>query len=894
MCLYVNVTNLVLTWYYFVCEKIVLKLCYACGYLPPQEILNRWHFLKMKGKVLRRAFGIYLLLLVASWLLEKDLSSPLPREDGWKEVWIGLSTEDGAKEVPLRYRKRPGVDNRLSPVLLIHGSPMASDSFARLLQELPLDRTYLIPDLPGFGHSKYGFADYSFDGHADALKQLLRAEGLKSIHLVAYGQGGGPALKLLSSASDQILSLTLFSSIGVLEHELTGDYFLNRLLYGGQLLFFKLIDWGTPHFGLLDKCLLNPRYAENFYYSDMRPLRSIMERVEAPVLILHSQSDWLVPKSAALEHFRILPQSSIDWGKGGHMMLMSHPEQAGDRLTDFFASVENGNAPKRAQADAARLLEAMRDPQTVERAPTTLWITLIALGLGTLINEDLTCIVAGLLAARGLLSLYLAVAACFLGTWIGDMLLYATGRYSSGKLLARWPFKKMIASTTLESTRVWLNHHGGLAVMISRFMPGTRLPLYLTAGLVRMNVLKMMFWVTFAGLLWTLPIVTLAAYFGQGFSEWLIKNGKWMLPGVMFFFILSFFLSRMIEALLTFEGRRKLFADFQRLKRWEFWPRYVFYIPVIFVLAWKFLRSGNPLAFTACNPGMSHSGLMGESKTAILDHLKPSGCVPEYLLIPGGADGRLKCVQDWMHAAALSFPVVMKPDQGKRGKDVKILSDEVTMEAELQKRKCDTIVQKYMSGLEFGIFYLRHPNDTKGSIVSLSRKLMISVEGDGSSTLEELILDDSRAVLSYRYFFREFKNRLFEIPEAGKRVVLAKLGNHCRGALFLDGRDLITPELEAEVDRIARQFDGFYLGRFDIRCPSESDLKRGVHLSVLDLNGITSEPIHIYHPHTSLGIALKTVIKQWKRAHKIGLINISRGASVSSVREVLKFLGKHY
>ena len=848
----------------------------------------------MKKKVLHRAFGIYLLLLVASWLLERDLPSPLPGEGGWKEVWIKVSTVDGAEEAPLRYRKRPGTDKGLAPVLLVHGSPMASDSFDRLLQELPLDRTYLIPDLPGFGHSKYGFADYSFDGHADALKQLLIAEELESVHLVAYSQGGGPALKLLSSAADQVLSLTLLSSIGVLEHELTGDYFLNRLLYGGQLFLLKLIDWGTPHFGLLDKCLLNPRYAENFYYSDMRPLRSIMEGVEAPTLILHSQSDWLVPESAALEHFRILPQSSIHWGKGGHMMLMSHPGQAGDRLADFFASVENGNAPTRAQADAARLLEAARDPETIERSPTTLWITLIALSLGTLISEDLACITAGLLAARGLLSLQFVLAACFLGIWIGDMLLYATGRYSSGTLLARWPFKKMIASTTLESTRVWLNRHGGLAIMISRFMPGTRLPLYLTAGLVRMNVLKMMFWVTFAGLLWTLPIVALAAYFGQSFSKWLTENSKWMLPGVVLFFILSFFLSRMIAALLTFEGRRKLFADFQRLKRWEFWPPYVFYMPVVFVLAWKFLRSGNPLAFTACNPGIPHSGLMGESKTAILDHLKSSGCVPKYLLIPGGADRRLQRVQDWMKAETLSFPMIIKPDQGERGKDVTILNDEAKLEAELQKRKCDTIVQEYVSGLEFGILYLRHPNDTKGSIVSLGRKLMISVEGNGSSTLEELILDDARAVLSYRYFFREFQNRLLEIPEAGKHVVLAKLGTHCRGALFLDGRDLITPALEAEVDRIAKQFDGFYLGRFDIRCPSESDLKRGVHLSVLELNGVTSEPVHIYHPYTPLRIGLKTVIKHWKRAHEIGLININRGASVSSFREILSLLGKQY
>jgi hypothetical protein len=245
-----------------------------------------------------------------------------------------------------------------------------------------------------------------------------------------------------------------------------------------------------------------------------------------------------------------------------------------------------------------------------------------------------------------------------------------------------------------------------------------------------------------------------------------------------------------------------------------------------------------------------------------------------------------------MNAEALTFPLVIKPDQGERGRDVRILKDEAELEAELEKRDCDTILQEYVSGVEFGIFYLRHPDDATGSIVSLNRKVMISVEGDGRSMLKELILNDSRAVLSYRYFFREFQDRLLEIPKVGERVVLAQIGSHCRGALFLNGADLITPELVAELDRIAKYFNGFYLGRFDIRCPSESDLKRGINLSIIELNGVSSEQTHIYHPHTPLRIGLKTVIKQWKKAHEIGLINVNRGAPLPSFREILKLLIK--
>ena len=139
---------------------------------------------------MRWAVVIYLIALIASWLLDKDHPLPLPLEGDWKEIPIDLSAEgEAGKHALLRYRKRPGTDGGRLPVLLIHGSPMASDSLDPLLRELPADRTYLVPDLPGFGYSRYGFTDYSFDGHAEALRHLLQTEGVESAHLVAYSQG---------------------------------------------------------------------------------------------------------------------------------------------------------------------------------------------------------------------------------------------------------------------------------------------------------------------------------------------------------------------------------------------------------------------------------------------------------------------------------------------------------------------------------------------------------------------------------------------------------------------------------------------------------------------------------------------------------------------------------
>ena len=94
-------------------------------------------------------------------------------------------------------------------------------------------------------------------------------------------------------------------------------------------------------------------------------------------------------------------------------------------------------------------------------------------------------------------------------------------------------------------------------------------------------------------------------------------------------------------------------------------------------------------------------------------------------------------------------------------------------------------------------------------------------------------------------------------PPQGESIALAELGTHCRGALFLDGEWVRSQALEARFDTIARGFDGFYFGRFDVRLESSADgaieaFQAGHGFKILELNGVTSEATHIYHPGTPL------------------------------------------
>ena len=99
----------------------------------------------------------------------------------------------------------------------------------------------------------------------------------------------------------------MLSAIGAQEYELLGDYHLNHVIHGLQLAGLWLLREGMPHFGWLDDAVLSVAYARNFYDTDQRPLRGILERYAGPMLILQGEHDPLVNPAVAREHARIVP-----------------------------------------------------------------------------------------------------------------------------------------------------------------------------------------------------------------------------------------------------------------------------------------------------------------------------------------------------------------------------------------------------------------------------------------------------------------------------------------------------------------------------------------------------------------------------------------------------------
>jgi hypothetical protein len=71
----------------------------------------------------------------------------------------------------------------------------------------------------------------------------------------------------------------------------------------------------------------------------------------------------------------------------------------------------------------------------------------------------------------------------------------------------------------------------------------------------------------------------------------------------------------------------------------------------------------------------------------------------------------------------------------------------------------------------------------------------------------------------------------------------------------------------------------YYYGRFDLKVPSLQDLCQGKNLKIMEVNGVNSEPAHIYEPETKLSTAMKTLLNHWKIIYEISKMNRKRGLS---------------
>ena len=752
-------------------------------------------------------------------------------------------TDSSALDV-VRLAAREAGPERAPTVVLLHGVPGSSAEFRPLLEGWDVPARRLAFDLPGFGASGVGGGGRSSAAAATHVLAALDSLDVERAHLVGVGQGGSVAIEMLRRDVDRARSLVLVSATGVEEFELLGNIDINRpavrRAVGGPLV---------PR--SLRSALRSPRTS-----SPESPLRAVLlrERMRArrarcsrnfslPTLVVHGQRDFLVPPEVAREHARIVPQAELEIVRGGgHDLIESHPvwcaraSGTGSDASSRYGAVTRANATEHRRDHASVPIDEIRD---FRAHGVTLWLLLVLIVFATFVSEDATSIGVGLLIAQGRVGWLEGFGAVFVGIYFGDLILYGVGHWLGMKVVHRAPFRWFLGERDLRRGSEWFGRRGLIAIFLTRFVPGSRLPTYLAVGVVRAGFWRFAGFFFVAVMAWTPVLVGFAAVVGHEALERFedMRRDSLIVFLVVVGAILLFV--RVVFPLTSRRGRRLAVGRWTRWRRWEFWPSWIVYLPIAlraFVWGW---RHGGLTLPTATNWGMSGAGgMIGESKAQILRALDDGLHVARTLFLPVEEHGdRDEAVDAFIVREGLDLPVVLKPDVGQRGEGVHVVRSRDRLRELLAGQEVDLVLQEFVGGEEYGVSYEREPGVEGGRVTSIAHKQTLVVEGDGKSSLERLILGHPRAVALAGKHLRRHADRLDWIPDEGQRVVLAEIGTHSRGSVFVDANDLWTRQLEEAIDRLSQRFEGFHLGRFDLRVPSADDLRAGRAFVVLELNG---------------------------------------------------------
>lgn len=234
-------------------------------------------------------------------------------------------------------------------VVLIHGIPGSARSWDAVVQHLPPDIRYFVPDLIGFGESERSAAleELHAEGQARRLEEALRNAGAKRPLLVGHDFGGPVALRLLMRSPENYSGLVLAATntftdtpipfpLSLVTSPSLGSWFTT-------ILFSRTSLSGMCRFGARKRRVNVPSavgdraqsLAIRIIFSGSlqklqelyRPIEEALSQIRIPVLVLWGDHDPFFPISQAERTAAAIPGAKVQIFPGcGHFLPEEEPE----------------------------------------------------------------------------------------------------------------------------------------------------------------------------------------------------------------------------------------------------------------------------------------------------------------------------------------------------------------------------------------------------------------------------------------------------------------------------------------------------------------------------------------------------------------------------------------
>ncbi len=520
--------------------------------------------------------------------------------------------------------------------------------------------------------------------------------------------------------------------------------------------------------------------------------------------------------------------------------------------------------------------------------------------IGTLIVENVVCVIMSGLVASGDMLPRVAFWAATFGVFAGDIIIYAPSRFAM-----RYIDKLKWVENNRKYIRIFedfFSRHVGKTMFIIRFTPGIRTVALIAAGMLRVPLHSYILYSLLSSVVQATLVVFAGKYVLERPVAWLKQLWRThpataisLIAGVFLLFLaLNWIATRLISRHID----RKYASDPHPLPKddtpcsgYEFWHSAFFIIPLSLYGLWQALRTRSLRAPLCVNPALYASGAVKESKSA------------EYALFPQSIrekwfaqtailpamphatfEERAEEADRLRAAAGITYPFVAKPDLTYAGAGVRRIRNESELLAYCRAypREQPLLIQELLTDpVEASLVYLRRPGERAGKIISLALRETPCMIGDGFHTLRQLILNNNRARRIAALFFKKNLPALDTVIPAGERIPISFTGNHGQGAISKDIRTRVTPALAQTVDAILGGVSGLCWIRLDLRCPTEEDLLAGANLRIMEINGSgrSGQPLHIWDPATPISTVYGTLMDMVRTLFAVGAQNRAQGCA---------------
>ena len=239
--------------------------------------------------------------------------------------------------ITYRFHKGEGV-----PILLLHGWGGNLNSF-RFLENFLVSKncSVITVDFPGFGGSDMPLETFELDDYYKIVSQLLMAENIEKVNIIAHSFGGRVALLFVYNEPQKLNKLMLVDSAGLKpKFSLSKKIKIIRYKFLKKLKEKGLIKRDLVSYGSEDYKAMPQNLKQVFVRIVNQHLDYILPSVSCPTLIVWGKDDDATPYYMAKKFKKNIKDSGLVTLDGGHFAYLQNANKF-TMIVDNFFNKEN-------------------------------------------------------------------------------------------------------------------------------------------------------------------------------------------------------------------------------------------------------------------------------------------------------------------------------------------------------------------------------------------------------------------------------------------------------------------------------------------------------------------------------------------------------------------------